>query len=65
VGDEKVKEKCMVLTEEKGEEVTASCRANRPVSILQNINSLPAVGLLLNYFGLKELIDCETPEPYV
>ena len=43
MGDGKVKEKCKVQAEKKGEKVSASCSAHRPVCILQNINSLPAV----------------------
>ena len=43
VGDETVKEKCKVQAEEKGEKVSASCRAHRPVCILQDINSLQSV----------------------
>ena len=49
--------------EEKGEKVTASCHALMPVCILQNINSLPAV--IASKLLWFEIIDYETPEPYV
>jgi hypothetical protein len=61
VGDEKVKEKCKVQAEEKGERFTASCHAHRPICILQNITSLSAV-IASKLFWL-EIIDYETPEP--
>ena len=54
MGYEKAKEKCKVQAEEKGENVTASCRAHRPVCILQSINSLPAV-IAFKLFGFERI----------